>query len=293
MPDTVGLLGTGRMGTAMGRRLLAAGVPLHVWNRTPAKARALVDEGAVAAGSIAALGSCDVVIVMVSTSEDLLAVLEGPAGLVANAGGVRVVVDCSTVSAEASAAARRLAAEAGVGFVAAPVSGNPAVVAAGDACLVASAPEAEFRAVEPLLLHLGRIAVLVGDAEQSRLVKLCHNLYLGMMLQALSEVTALAQKGGADVEAFLRFLGESVVGSPWIRGRAAALAARDLTPTFTTALLRKDFDLGLAAAREHEVPMLLGAAVHQLIQAAIGRGFAEQDLLSLYQVQADASGLNG
>ncbi|MFG1803749.1 NAD(P)-dependent oxidoreductase [Micromonospora carbonacea] len=291
MREPVGLLGTGRMGTAIGRRLLAAGSGLTVWNRTPARTGPLVADGAVAAATPADVAACEVVFVAVSASADLLAVLDGPEGLLARPDGLRVVVDCSTVSAAASARARQLAADAGVGFVAAPVSGNPAVVAAGRACFVASAPAEQFAVAEPLLGRIGRAAVRVGDGEQSRLVKLCHNLYLGVLVQALAEVTALAEKGGADREAFLRFLGETVVGSPWVRDRTPALAAGDLTPTFTTALLRKDFDLGLAAAREHEVPMAVAGLTHQLVQAAIGRGLGERDLLSLFAVQAQASGL--
>ncbi|WP_238006342.1 NAD(P)-dependent oxidoreductase [Dactylosporangium sp. AC04546] len=291
MREPVGLLGTGRMGSAIGRRLLAAGAPLRVWNRTPDKVVPLVAGGAVAAGSLAGLAACPVVFVMVSTSEDLLAVLDGPDGLLSCPAGLRVVVDCSTVSEAASAQARALAAAAGVGFVAAPVSGNPSVVDAGAACFVASGPREQFALAEPLLRGIGKTAVWVGDGEQSRLVKLCHNLYLGVMVQALAEVTALAEKSGADREAFLRFLGETVVGSEWVRRRTPALAAEDWTPTFTTTLLRKDFDLGLGAARDHEVPMALAGLTHQLIQAAVGRGLGDLDLLALYAMQAESAGL--
>jgi 3-hydroxyisobutyrate dehydrogenase-like beta-hydroxyacid dehydrogenase len=128
--------------------------------------------------------------------------------------------------------------------------------------------------------------VRAGDADQSRLVKLCHNLYLGMMAQALVEVTTLAEKGGTGRAAFLEFLNGTVVGSDWVRNRTPALVARDWTPTFTTDLLRKDFDLGLAEARSLEVPMPVGAAVHQLIQAAIGAGWRTEDFLSMYEQQA-------
>ncbi|TCB98360.1 NAD(P)-dependent oxidoreductase [Micromonospora zingiberis] len=292
MSDQVGLLGTGRLGTAIGQRLMRTGNELAVWNRTPSKTAPLVADGAVAVPTAADLGNRPVVFVVVSASADLLAVLGGPDGLLARPNGLRVVVDCSTVSETASAQARQLAADAGVGFVAAPVSGNAAVLGAGRACFVASGPAAQYAVVEPLLNSVGQSAVRVGDGEQSRLVKLCHNLYLGMLVQALAEVTALAEKGGADREAFLRFLGQTVVGSPWVRDRAAALVAEDWTPTFTNVLLRKDFDLGLAAAREHEVPMAVAGLTHQLIQAAVGRGLGEQDLLSLFAVQAEASGLD-
>ena len=122
-------------------------------------------------------------------------------------------------------------------------------------------------------------------------MKLCHNLYLGMMVQALAEVTSLAEKGGTDRAAFLEFLGGTVVASDWVRKRTDALVRRDWTPTFTTELLRKDFDLGLGAARSLEVPMPVGALVYQLIQTAIGTGLRHEDFLSLYELQAAGAAL--
>ncbi|ROO59209.1 3-hydroxyisobutyrate dehydrogenase-like beta-hydroxyacid dehydrogenase [Micromonospora sp. Llam0] len=288
----VGQLGTGRMGTAIARRLIDAGHQVTVWNRTAAKAGLLVGQGAVRAATLAELAACPVVFVSVSSSEDLLAVLDPGDGLLSAAdGGLRTVVDCSTVAVDASAAARELCARAGVAFLAAPISGNPEVVGSGRACLVASGPADTFSDVEPLLRAVGRIVVHAGEREQARLVKLAHNLYLGALAQALVEVTTLVEKAGTDRRAFLDFLGNAVVGSEWVRQRTPDLADRDWTPTFTGVLLRKDLDLGLAAAREHQVPMPVVSMVHQLVQQAIGHGHGEKDLLALYEIQAAAAGL--
>lgn len=289
--NTLGWLGTGRMGAAMAGRLVAAGNDVLVWNRTAAKTAPLVEQGATAVGRIADLGAASIVFVMVSTPKDLEEVVAGPAGLLSGERRPEIVVDCSTVSIETSARVRRLAAEAGVGFLAAPVSGNPHVVAEGGACIVASGPEGVFRAVEPHLTQIAKVAVHAGAEEQSRLVKLCHNLYLGMVVQALVEVTSLAEKGGTERAAFLEFLNGTVLGSDWVRKRTKDLVSLDWTPTFTTELLRKDFDLGLAAARSLEVPMPVGASVHQLIQSAIGNGLRDLDFLSLFVQQAHAAGL--
>lgn len=288
---TLGWLGTGRMGAAMAGRLVEAGNDVLVWNRTAAKTAPLVENGARAVTRITELGGASIVFVMVSTPKDLEEVVTGPNGLLSGARRPDIVVDCSTVSMQASAKVRALTAEAGIGFLAAPVSGNPHVVTEGGACIVASGPEDVFRAVEPYLTQIAKVAVYAGAEEQSRLVKLCHNLYLGMMVQALVEVTSLAEKGGTERGAFLEFLNGTVVGSDWVRKRTKDLVARDWTPTFTTELLRKDFDLGLAAARELEVPLPVGAAVHQLIQSAIGIGLREEDFLSLYVQQARSAGL--
>jgi 3-hydroxyisobutyrate dehydrogenase-like beta-hydroxyacid dehydrogenase len=302
-PRSIGWLGTGRMGAAMAARLIDAGEDVTVWNRTPSKTGPLVDRGARAVERITDLSGCDVVFVMVSTPGDLEEVVCGEHGLLSagragadRAGAVRrpgVIVDCSTVSVETSARVRAAVNAAGAGFLAAPVSGNPHVVAEGGCCIVASGPAEVFERVRPGLEEIAKVVVHAGEAEQSRLVKLCHNLYLGMMVQALAEVTSLAEKGGTDRAAFLEFLGGTVVASDWVRKRTDALVRRDWTPTFTTELLRKDFDLGLDAARTLEVPMPVGGLVYQLIQSAIGAGLRHEDFLSLYELQAAGAALPG
>lgn len=289
---TLGWLGTGRMGSAMARRLVDAGNEVLVWNRTASKTQPLVDAGAKAVDAITDLARADIVFVMVSTSRDLEDVVAGPHGLLAHEHRPQVIVDCSTVSAETSAHVRAEAARQSVEFLAAPVSGNAHVVAAGDACLVVSGSMATFQQVEPYLLQIAKTAVHAGEDEQSRLVKLCHNLYLGMMVQALVEVTALAEKGGTSRAAFLDFLNGTVLASDWVRKRTKDLVALDWTPTFTTELLRKDFDLGLTAARGLEVPMPIASSVHQLIQSAVGTGLREDDFLSLFVQQARIAGLD-
>ncbi len=289
----LGWLGTGRMGAAMAARLLDAGEQVMVWNRTPAKTEPLAARGASVAGRIADLAGCGIVFVTVGGDADLEQVICGGGGLLAGERRPEVIVDCSTVSAAASARVRAAAAAAGAEFLAAPVSGNPHVVARGDACIVASGPAGTFARVKPHLEQIARVAVHAGEGEQARLVKLCHNLYLGMLVQALVEVTSLAEKGGTDRAAFLEFLNATVLGSDWTRARAKDLVARDWTPTFTTELLRKDFDLALGAARSLEVPMPVGSAVYQLIQAAIGLGLRERDFLSLYEQQAMIAGVAG
>jgi 3-hydroxyisobutyrate dehydrogenase-like beta-hydroxyacid dehydrogenase len=287
----LGWLGTGRMGAAMAGRLVDAGERVVVWNRTKAKTEPLVARGARAVDRITGLGGCDIVFVMVSSPPDLEEVVTGTDGLLSGDRRPGTIVDCSTVSAATSAAVRAAVNAAGAGFLAAPVSGNPHVVAEGRACIVASGPADTFQQVKPYLDQIARVAVHAGEQEQSRLVKLCHNLYLGMMVQALVEVTSLAEKGGTERAAFLEFLNGTVVSSDWVRKRTDDLVKRDWTPTFTTELLRKDFDLGLGEARSLEVPMPVGALVHQLIQSAIGTGLREADFLSLYDQQARGAAL--
>lgn len=292
-PMRIGWVGAGRMGVAMARRLLAGGHHLTVTNRTRSKAEVLVADGAEVADTPLDLAGCDIVFVMVSASADLEAVMTGPGGLLTGEGPVPpVIVDCSTVSAESSASTRLAVTKRGAQFLAAPVSGNPKVVKAGKLTLAVSGPEEAFEVAEPLLRLLGRGVTYVGDGEMARLVKICHNVFLGVVTQSLAEITVLAEKGGISRTAFLEFLNNSVMGSTFTRYKAPAFVNLDFTPTFTPPLLRKDFDLGLAAAREMEVPMPLAALCAQMVGAAIGAGHRDEDFAVLLLEQARASGLS-
>lgn len=228
---------------------------------------------------------------MVTGPGDLEQVTTAEGGLLSGPVRPGMIVDCSTVPQEVSAAVRAAAGAAGTEFLAAPVSGNPHVMADGLASLIVSGPEETFRAVRPELELIAGNVVYVGGQEQARLVKLASNLYLGMMAQSLVEVLTLAEKAGTSREAFLEFFNGSALTSPWIRRRSKELVTGEIDLTFTNRLLRKDFDLGLAAARELEVPMPIAANVHQVVQAAIGLGLREEDFLTLYRHQARAAGL--
>jgi 3-hydroxyisobutyrate dehydrogenase-like beta-hydroxyacid dehydrogenase len=228
---------------------------------------------------------------MVAASADLEQVLTGPGGLLRQDAVPALVVDCSTVSSESSAAMRLACAERGAEFLAAPVSGNAKAVAAGKLSLVVSGDRAAYERAEPLLALLGRGVTYVGGGEAARLVKICHNLLLGVLAQSLAEITVLAERGGVSRAALLDFVNNSVLGSTFTRYKTPAYVTLDFTPTFTPVLLRKDFDLGLAAARALDVPMPLAAATAQLVQAAIGAGHRDDDFAVLLELQAAAAGL--
>jgi 3-hydroxyisobutyrate dehydrogenase-like beta-hydroxyacid dehydrogenase len=289
---SVGWIGAGRMGAAMAARLARAGVKVTVWNRTRAKAEPLAELGCIVADSIAELRGLDAVFTMVSTNKDLEQVLVGEGGLLADPDDVpRIVVDCSTVDQAASEAMRAACTERGVDFLAAPVSGNGKVVGAGKLTIVASGPEETFGQVRPLLEHIGRSVTYAGEGDVARLVKIAHNLMLGVVTQCLAEITVLAEKGGVSREAFLSFLNDSVMGSVFTRYKSPAFVNLDFTPTFTPVLLRKDFDLGLAAAHDLDVPMPVTAATAQAVQAAVSSGRVEEDFAIMLELQARNSGI--
>jgi 3-hydroxyisobutyrate dehydrogenase-like beta-hydroxyacid dehydrogenase len=287
---TVGWIGTGRMGYQLALRLLNAGYDVAAFNRTRAKCEPLAEHGAKIVDRPADLADRDIVFIMVSADSDLAAVISGDGGLLTGEKAPRIIADCSTVSTEASARIRETVEATGAQFLAAPVSGNPKVIPAGMMTVAASGPREAFDTVEPLLMTFGRGVTYVGEGEVARLVKIAHNVFLGVVIQSLTEITVLAERGGVSRAAFLQFLNDSVMGSTFSRYKSPALVNLDFHPTFTTELLRKDLQLGLSAGKELGVPMPLAAAADMLIAQAIGAGYAEDDFATLVLEQARRSG---
>lgn len=288
---TIGWIGTGRMGYAMVSRLLEAGHNVIAYNRTRAKSEPLAQLGATIADAIADLAGCDVVFSMVSASADLLQVTVEHGGVLGDRVAPKVLVDCSTVDVAASEQVRAVATERGVAYLVAPVSGNAKVVKAGRLTSIVSGPRSAFDDVRPLLGAICAAVSYAGEGDTARLVKLAHNIFLGVITQSLAEITVFAEKAGVKRSAFLEFLNDSVLGSVFTRYKTPAFVNLDMSTTFTPVLLRKDFDLGLAAARELEVPMPVAATAHHVVQQAIGRGHTDTDFAVLLLEQAAASAL--
>jgi 3-hydroxyisobutyrate dehydrogenase len=281
------------MGTAMAGRLLDAGYDLQVWNRTPAKAMPLVERGARLAELPADLAGCDVVYSMVMDDDSLLAITTGKGGVLTGETGPAVLVDSSTVSPDVSATVAAAAATVGTAFLAAPVSGNPAVVRSGDLAIVASGPRDAFDRVEPLLLTIGRSAVWAGAAEEARLVKLCHNILVAVITQALSEALVMAEKRGVPRRAVMDFVNDSVVGSRFTRYKSAALVGLDFTTTFTAQGQRKDLRLAIQAGRDVEAAMPVVAATELAFTRLIGSGLGGgRDFGTLLLLAARDAGLS-
>jgi 3-hydroxyisobutyrate dehydrogenase len=288
----LGWIGTGRMGYSLVTRLLQAGCDVAVYNRTRSKAEPLAEIGARIVDSPGELADREIVFTIVSKSDDFVDVVTGPSGLLSNrAANPKVIVDSTTVSIDASEQVRRQAAQRGVALLAAPVSGNPNVVAAGLLTFVVSGPERAYREVEPYFGMLGQGATYVGEGERARLAKICHNLLLGVVAQSLAEIAVLAEKGGIARADLLHFINHSVMGSMFTRYKTPAMVKLDYSPTFTPVLLRKDFDLGFELATELEVPMPVAAAAREVVQALIARGRSDEDFAAILDVQAEASGL--
>ena len=288
----IGWIGTGRMGFAMATRLLQSGCDLAVYNRTRSKAEPLEALGASIVDYPADLADRDIVFTMVSGPADLLAVVAGEEGLLSGDATPRLLVDCSSVSEEGSSLVREALAKRGADMLSSPVSGNAQVVTAGKLTLVASGPADAFSIAEPYLQALGEGVTYVGEGELARMVKICHNILLGVVTQCLAEITVLAEKGGVPRHALLGFINDSVMGSMFTRYKSPAFVNLDWTPTFTPPLLRKDLDLGLAAAAELGVPMPVTKATRKLVDRVINWGDTDCDFGILLEQQAEASGMD-
>jgi 3-hydroxyisobutyrate dehydrogenase-like beta-hydroxyacid dehydrogenase len=288
----IGWIGAGRMGAVMAERLLKAGFDLAVHNRTPEKAAGLARHGASIAPDVAALAECDVVFTIVSTSEAAEEVILGERGLLSSARAPKIVVECSTIGMETSAALRKALADRGAAYLCAPISGNPHVVEAGNSTFVASGSQEAFRAVELQLRAIARNVVYVGEGDAARIAKICHNVWLGVLTQSLAEITVLAQKAGMTRQAFLDFINASALGSVYTKVKTPTWVALEFTPpTFTPPLMRKDMELGLALGRQLEAPLALASVTRDLIQTQINHGYQDLDFSSLLLMQARAAGL--
>ena len=252
---------TGRMGAALATRLLDAGHDVAVYNRTRSKAEALAELGATVVDSPADLADRDIVFTMVGGSDDFKEVAIGPQGVLSRRAPRRASWSTRrrsprprpTTCAPSPPSAARRARGAGE-----RQRQGRRRRAADDGRL---GPGARVRARRGSCSSCSARAVTyVGEGDRARLVKICHNLMLGVVAQTLAEITVLAEKGGVSRADFFEFLNDSVMGSMFTRYKTPAYVNLDFKPTFTPALLLKDFRLGAEAARELDVPMPVAAA---------------------------------
>jgi 3-hydroxyisobutyrate dehydrogenase len=296
----IGWIGMGRMGYPMAERLLDAGYDVTIWNRTKSKAEPLAKKGGKIADHLSDLTKADIVFSIVATGKDLDQVLFGKNSLTASGKAPPIVVDCSTIAVEESAAIRDRLEQLDSDFIACPVSGNAKVIKAGKLSAVASGPEASFRKAEPMIqVFAPRGVSYVGEGELARVCKIAHNVMLGVVIENLIEITLLTNKMGVPRHAFLAFLNNGVMGSMFTAYKSPALVNLDWTTTFTPELLRKDLDLGLELARENDVIMPVTAAAREVLQSHFGAAmlqknpddYLQKDFAALAETMALASGM--
>jgi 3-hydroxyisobutyrate dehydrogenase-like beta-hydroxyacid dehydrogenase len=278
------------MGTAVAERLLDAGYPLIVHNRSRAKEQPLEHLGASVADTPAELvAQADVVITSLPNDD----AFEAVAGQVVDAArSGTTLVDLSTVSPDVSARIAALAEPAGVGYLRAPVSGNPSVVRAGNLSFIVSGESDVLERARPVLLAIGPTINHVGDAEQARVVKLAINLMIAVLAQVMSEALVLGEASGVSREALLEVMGSSAAGAPFVKYKTEPLLRDDFSATFTTALMEKDIDLVLDAADDARVGLPLAREMKTHLRAAIEAGYGDDDFIALFLHLRAACGLD-
>ena len=275
----VGFIGLGRMGAGMAANLLKAGHQVTVYNRTPAKAQALVAQGAELAASVAEACRGDAVITMLANDEAVEGVALGRNGIIASLPASGLHVSSSTISVALSQRLTEQHAAAGQHFVAAPVFGRPEAAAAGQLFVVAAGAVAAIEAAEPLLEAVGqKTFVLSEEPKNANLVKLSGNFLGASVIESLGEALALIGKGGIDQRQYLDFLTSSLFDAPIYKTYGGLIAGGRFKPAgFAAPLGQKDIRLVLAAAEDLGVPMPVASLLRDRFLTLMAHGGEQLD----------------
>jgi 3-hydroxyisobutyrate dehydrogenase-like beta-hydroxyacid dehydrogenase len=288
----IGYVGLGVMGGGVARRLLEAGHEVTGYNRTRSKADALVADGmAFADTPRGAAEQSDVVFSMVTNTQALAAVTEGPDGVLAGLGPGKVYVEMSTVSPAASRALAERVAERGAVMLDAPVSGSVITLEQGKLSVIVGGDAATFERVLPILRDIGPTVTHVGGNGQAVLMKIATNLSLAVQMLAFSEGVLLAEKGGIAREDAVRVLTNSAIASPMVKYRGPFVLEMPEEAWFDCNMMQKDMVLALDLGRELDVPLPTTATANEVLTAARGLGLDQHDFAVMFDVLARLSGL--
>jgi 3-hydroxyisobutyrate dehydrogenase len=272
------------MGTGMARRLLAAGFPLTVFNRSPAKAASLAEAGArVAVSPRDAAAGAGVVIGMVADDVASRSLWLGEHGALAGAAKGTVCIECSTLTVgwvrELAAAARA----GGCEFMDAPVTGSRLQAAAGELNLLVGAAAEVLEKVRPVLTPLSRSITLLGPVGSGALVKLINNFLCGVQVAALAEAMAWIERSGLEHGRVLEVLTAGAPGSPVVKTVAARMAAPDYTPNFHLSLMAKDIGYAIQEAGQHALELPTANAALSAFRRAIAAGHGMRDMAAVIE----------
>jgi 3-hydroxyisobutyrate dehydrogenase-like beta-hydroxyacid dehydrogenase len=289
----IGFLGLGQMGTGMAANLLKAGHHVTVFNRTRAKAEALVAEGAKAAASVADVCHGNVVITMLANDEAVEEAAFGEGGIIANLKRGSIHVSSSTISVALSDRLAEAHARSGQDFVAAPVFGRPEVAAAGKLFVVAAGPSDAVSAVQPLFDAIGQRTFVVSHVPKAaNLVKLSGNFLIAAVIESLGEAMALVEKGGVDRHEYLEILTSTLFGAPIYKTYGALIADRRFEPAgFAAPLGQKDIRFALAAGEELNVPLPLASLLRDRFLTLRAHGGDNLDWAAIGALAAKDAGL--
>ncbi|WP_243381998.1 NAD(P)-dependent oxidoreductase [Geothrix alkalitolerans] len=289
----IAFLGLGRMGDPMARRLVGA-FELTVFNRDMARARPFGALGAQVAGSVReAVAGAEVAITMLSDDAAEEAITFGPGGLLEVLAPEAIHVSMSTIGIATSARLGEAHAEAGQGFVAAPVFGRPPAAASGQLWILAAGPDDQVARCQPLFQALGQGTFpLGGRASTAHAMKLAGNSLLVTAVEALSEAFAYGEKAGVAPETTLKILNTALLRSPLADAYGGAVVRGDFEPAgFALRLGLKDVSLALRAAEAYQAPLPIASLLRDRLLSAVAKGYGEQDLAALSRLSREDAGL--
>ncbi|HEX9313757.1 MAG TPA: NAD(P)-dependent oxidoreductase [Actinomycetota bacterium] len=289
----LGFVGLGTMGGRMAKRLIEAGHTVTGHNRTRSKADWLVAEGLRWADTPREVAeAADVTLSMVTHTDALAAITEGPDGVVAGLGPGKLYVDLSTVSPAASRELAGRVAERGAQMLDAPVSGSVLTLEQGNLSIMVGGDPDAFERARPVLEDIGPKVTHVGGNGQAVLMKIASNLSLAVQMTAFSEGVLLAEKGGIAREKAVEVLLNSVIASPMVRYRGPFVLEMPDEAWFDVNMMQKDMLLALESGREFDVPLPTTAVVNELLTSARAMGLDKEDFAVLFRVLAHLSGVD-
>lgn len=289
--NKIGFIGLGIMGGPMAANLVKAGYRVAGFNRSRPKIDELVAAGGAAAASAAeAVSDADVVITMLPDSPDVEAVLLGEDGVLADAKPGALIIDFSTVRPETSRRVAGAAAERGLRALDAPVSGGEPKAIDGTLSIMVGGGADAFAAAEELFGAVGTTIVHVGPPGAGQTVKAANQLIVAGNIGLVAEALVFLEAHGVDTEAGLNVLGGGLAGSSVLRAKGEKMRNREFGPGFRLELHHKDMGIVQAAAREAGLAVPLGAAVSQLVAAAVARGDGHLDHSGLLKQVVELNG---
>ncbi|PYO07198.1 MAG: 6-phosphogluconate dehydrogenase [Candidatus Rokuibacteriota bacterium] len=288
----VGFIGLGHMGAGMAANLLRAGHEVTVYNRTLGKERALVEQGARAAGRVADACQGEAVVTMLADDRAVEGVVFGDQGVIGSLGPRAIHLSMSTISVALSESLARAHAKAGQRFVAAPVFGRPDVAAAGKLFIVAAGAPDAVTACSPLLEAMGQKTFSIGaEAQAANLVKLSGNFLLASVIEGLGEAMALVGKAGVDRHQYLELLTSTLFTAPVYKTYGGLIAEGKFEPAgFAAPLGYKDIRLTLAAADDLRVPMPVASLLRDRFLTLLAQGGEALDWSGIGQLAARDAG---
>jgi 3-hydroxyisobutyrate dehydrogenase len=280
----VAFLGLGLMGMGMAGRLLDAGYPISVWNRSPEKAEALANRGAqVAKSPREAAAGAAVVLSMLADVPVCRDVWLGRGEAILGVASGTILVESSTVTVDWIHELNRAAGQAGCELVDAPVTGSKPQAEAGHLLFLAGGSAATVNKITPMLKAMGRDVVHLGPTGSGARLKLINNFLAGSQAASLAEGLSLIERSGLDREKALKVLTEGAPGSPIIKLLSARMTDRTYEPNFVLRLMAKDLRYAVTEADSQALDLDMGRAALRVFEHAVSAGQGEEDMSAVVE----------